>query len=83
MTNWEFSLDCAKKLDENDGLRSYRDHFHIPNFSGKESIYFTGNSLGLQPKRTKEYLKQELEDWADFGVLLDVLPDVVWFSPGS
>ena len=27
-----------------------------------------GNSLGLQPKRTKEFLNQELEDWATFGV---------------
>ena len=27
-----------------------------------------GNSLGLQPKRTKEFLNQELEDWATYGV---------------
>jgi len=27
-----------------------------------------GNSLGLQPKRTKQFLNQELEDWATFGV---------------
>ena len=27
-----------------------------------------GNSLGLQPKRTKEFLNQELDDWATFGV---------------
>ena len=27
-----------------------------------------GNSLGLQPKRTKKFLIQELEDWAAFGV---------------
>ena len=50
MTNWEFSLDCARKLDENDKLSTYRDRFFIPNFSGRESLYFTGNSLGLQPK---------------------------------
>ena len=68
MTNWEFSLDCAKKLDENDGLRSYRDHFHIPNFSGKESIYFTGNSLGLQPKSVQSYIQKELDDWSKWGV---------------
>jgi kynureninase len=28
----------------------------------------TGNSLGLQPKTTKEYINQELEDWANLGV---------------
>jgi kynureninase len=27
-----------------------------------------GNSLGLQPKQTKEYINQELNDWAKFGV---------------
>ena len=68
MTNWEFSLDCAKKLDENDELRSYRDHFHIPNFSGKESIYFNGNSLGLQPKKVQSYIQKELDDWSKWGV---------------
>ena len=29
---------------------------------------FTGNSLGLQPKTTKKYIQQELEDWANLGV---------------
>ena len=28
----------------------------------------TGNSLGLQPKITKDYINQELEDWANLGV---------------
>ena len=68
MTNWEFSLDCAKKLDENDELRAFRDHFHIPNFTGKESIYFTGNSLGLQPKTVLSYIQKELKDWSKWGV---------------
>ncbi|MBL7720722.1 MAG: kynureninase, partial [Chitinophagaceae bacterium] len=31
-------------------------------------IYFTGNSLGLQPKTTQDYVVNELEDWANFGV---------------
>ena len=31
-------------------------------------MYFCGNSLGLQPKKTQEYLSQELEDWATYGV---------------
>ena len=68
MTNWEFSLDCARKLDENDELSSYRDQFYIPNFSGEQSIYFTGNSLGLQPKKVQSYIQKELEDWSKFGV---------------
>ena len=32
------------------------------------NIYFCGNSLGLQPKTTKEFINQELEDWANLGV---------------
>ena len=68
MTNWEFSLNCARKLDKNDELSSYRDHFFIPNFSGKESLYFTGNSLGLQPKNVQSYIQNELNDWAKWGV---------------
>lgn len=35
---------------------------------GKEAIYFTGNSLGLQPKSTQDYVLNELEDWANYGV---------------
>lgn len=31
-------------------------------------IYFTGNSLGLQPKTTKAYVDQELTDWQTLGV---------------
>ena len=68
MTNWEFSLDCARKLDENDKLSTYRDRFFIPNFSGKESLYFTGNSLGLQPKNVQTYIQNELDDWSKWGV---------------
>jgi len=46
----------------------YRDQFHIPQVNGEDSIYLCGNSLGLQPKKVKEYVNQELEDWATLGV---------------
>ena len=46
----------------------YRDQFHIPKINGKDSIYLCGNSLGLQPKKVKEYVNEELEDWATLGV---------------
>ncbi len=32
------------------------------------AIYLTGNSLGLQPRSTREALLQELDDWARLGV---------------
>src|SRR6188474_1292330 len=46
----------------------FRDQFHIPLVNGKESVYLCGNSLGLQPKKVKEYVNEELEDWAALGV---------------
>ncbi|GCC23852.1 hypothetical protein chiPu_0002250 [Chiloscyllium punctatum] len=33
-----------------------------------DSIYFSGNSLGLQPKKTKIYVNEELDNWAKSGV---------------
>lgn len=58
----------AKQLDRSDSLKDFRSLFNIPKVKGKTSIYFTGNSLGLQPKTTKKYVIEELEDWADLGV---------------
>jgi kynureninase len=55
-------------MDRQDPLRSYRSRFLIPKINGSPSIYFTGNSLGLQPKSTKKFVDQELKDWATFGV---------------
>ena len=66
---YQDTLAYAKELDKKDPLRSYRDKFHIPKDpEGNNWLYFTGNSLGLQPKATKEYINQELSDWANFGV---------------
>jgi kynureninase len=31
-------------------------------------VYFLGNSLGLQPKITREYIDRVLEQWANYGV---------------
>lgn len=62
------TLEFAKQLDEQDPLKHFRERFYIPMVNGKESIYFTGNSLGLQPKTTQDYVLNELEDWANYGV---------------
>ena len=67
--NYKNTANFALELDVKDELRSYRNEFHIPlQKNGEEHIYMCGNSLGLQPKRTKEFLNQELDDWATFGV---------------
>lgn len=62
------SLQFAKKMDHEDPLRSFRNLFLIPKAAGKTAIYFAGNSLGLQPKSTKKFISEELEDWATLGV---------------
>ena len=67
--NYKDTANFASELDAKDELRNYRNEFHIPlQKNGEEHIYMCGNSLGLQPKRTKQFLNQELDDWATFGV---------------
>ena len=69
MSNYQLGLEFAKQQDQNDTLASYRNQFHIPKDKhGNDLIYMTGNSLGLQPKSVKNYIDQELEDWANLGV---------------
>ncbi|AJR03640.1 kynureninase [Siansivirga zeaxanthinifaciens] len=69
MFDYKLGLDFAIKQDENDPSASYKNQFHIPKDKhGNDLIYMTGNSLGLQPKNTKSYINQELEDWANLGV---------------
>lgn len=65
---FENTLEFAQLLDNADPLKSYRSQFYIPQHYGKDCIYLVGNSLGLQPKKTKEYLNEELEDWKNFGI---------------
>jgi kynureninase len=62
------TLEFAQSLDAQDTLRSYRDEFIFPKINGKEVIYFTGNSLGLQPKRTKGFIDEVMKDWAELAV---------------
>jgi kynureninase len=66
--NYQNTRSFAQELDNNDELKGYREKFYIPVINEKEALYFTGNSLGLQPKSTQDYVLDELEDWASFGV---------------
>ncbi len=62
------TIEFARSMDVEDPLREYRSKFHMPQFNGEDVLYFTGNSLGLQPKSTKAAIEQELDDWARLGV---------------
>eukprot|EP01138_Halocafeteria_seosinensis_P006963 gb/GECG01007121.1/.p1 GENE.gb/GECG01007121.1/~~gb/GECG01007121.1/.p1 ORF type:complete len:466 (+),score=39.97 gb/GECG01007121.1/:1-1398(+) len=70
------SKEFAMEVDQKDPFRKYRDEFEFPE-TGEEAtirepksrtLYFCGNSLGLQPKRAREYLNEELDKWATYGV---------------
>ncbi|XP_059708299.1 kynureninase isoform X2 [Haemorhous mexicanus] len=70
----------AFHLDEKDELKHLRECFCVPKVkdlpptdltlvNGEEScVYFIGNSLGLQPRKVKTYLDEELDKWARTGV---------------
>ncbi|WP_010522428.1 kynureninase [Aquimarina agarivorans] len=62
------SLEFAQSLDKQDPLNHYREQFHFPKHNGKDIIYFTGNSLGLQPKLARTYIDEILKDWETLGV---------------
>src|SRR4028119_1542880 len=67
--DFEASAQFAFEMDAQDSLRSFREKFYIPKQpNGEDVLYFTGNSLGLQPKTTGNYIEQELTDWATLGV---------------
>ena len=69
MSDYKLGLKYAKQKDQQDIIKNYRNQFHIPkDHQGNDWLYFTGNSLGLQPKATKAYIDQELTDWANLGV---------------
>lgn len=78
--SFEFSADWAKVADERDSLNSFRSSFLFPQHEGEDVVYFTGNSLGLQPVTAKAALEQELNDWAKFGVDGHFGAKHPWFS---
>ena len=64
MFEFEASSAFADEMDTRDSLKGSREKFFIPkNADGSESVYFTGNSLGLQPKSVRGNIEQELRDW--------------------
>jgi len=62
------TLEFSRKLDAEDTLAPYKEQFHFPKINGKKVIYFTGNSLGLQPKRTQAYIDEIMADWKELAV---------------
>lgn len=66
---YETGRDFAIAADETDPLAQARAGFNFPpERDGHSAVYFSGNSLGLQPKLAVRYVEQELEDWGRLGV---------------
>lgn len=78
--DFKFDLEFARELDRKDPLQGYRKEFLFPQHDGKNVIYFTGNSLGLQPRKAREALQQELNDWEKYGVEGHFEAKHPWFS---
>lgn len=66
--SFENRADYAAKLDAEDVLKDFRGKFIFPVINNKTPLYFTGNSLGLQPVTAKDAILTEIEDWAKYGV---------------
>ncbi|KAK9387043.1 pyridoxal phosphate-dependent transferase [Lipomyces mesembrius] len=69
----------ANKFDSEDPIASARHEFYIPSRAeitqnekiaspDAPSVYLCGNSLGLQPKLTRQLIDEELNVWAKNGV---------------
>ncbi len=66
---FEDDKDFARKLDDQDPLKAFRDEFNFPqDRDGRTPVYLCGNSLGLQPKLAEKYVCDELANWANYAV---------------
>ncbi|EGG20433.1 kynureninase [Cavenderia fasciculata] len=83
--------EFAKLMDLNDPLKSFRSEFYIPLLKDiakceekkqcdQEVIYLCGNSLGLQPKETRNQLDKYLNDWQRYAVEGHMRGDHPWIS---
>ncbi|TAQ88661.1 hypothetical protein B7494_g3033 [Chlorociboria aeruginascens] len=83
LDGFQATKEYAQALDKEDHLRSFREKFIIPTKAtlkskklkphsthnkADDSIYFCGNSLGLQPKCTAELIQSQLDTWSSIAV---------------
>ncbi len=73
--------EYARLADANDPLRHWRDQFYHPKGSpGTKSVYFCGNSLGLQPRSVQKYVMEELMAWRELAVKGHFDADRAWYN---
>ncbi|HVS77480.1 MAG TPA: kynureninase [Steroidobacteraceae bacterium] len=67
---YEPTLEFARRLDEADPLRGFRERFALPRDGrGEPLIYLCGHSLGLMPLAARALVMEEMDDWARLAVL--------------
>ena len=68
----EYNTDenLALEWDEQDNLKFLGSQFFMPvTHDGIRKIYFSGNSLTLEPKTTPESMRHELARWQELVVV--------------
>ena len=78
--DFENTEEFAKRLDSQDSLARYQEQFSFPKINDKKVLYFTGNSLGLQPKITQSYVDEIMNDWANLAVEGHFYADKPWWD---
>ncbi|MFJ8066306.1 kynureninase [Psychrobacillus sp. NPDC096426] len=58
------TVEYAKKLDELDTLKKFRNEFYLQ----PDIIYMDGNSLGLLSKRAEQSILSILDSWKKYGI---------------
>ncbi len=79
MTSKALAEQAAIK-DAQDPLAPLRDEFYFPELGTAELAYFSGHSLGLQPKNIGAAVNAELKEWARYGVEGHFHADKPWYS---
>ena len=81
LINNQQKIELAEKLDRLDNLSNFKNKFHLPDYNTDKSfIYFTGNSLGLQPLKAKKVVNEELESWKKLAVNGHLEGDRPWLT---
>lgn len=62
LKNKKYGFQQKSEATSNHGQTATQNDDH------EESIYFCGNSLGLQPRKTRDYVNRYLDTWASKGV---------------
>ncbi|MGH8323765.1 MAG: kynureninase, partial [Steroidobacteraceae bacterium] len=66
----EATLHYARRRDEADPLRAFRERFAMPRAArGQPTLFLCGHSLGLMPLAARELVTEELDDWSRLAVL--------------